>query len=59
MVQPILIDRGQLFLERLVEQLDDLGIALHCRLLFKARPLLRQTPVGKKINGGNLGKICD
>jgi hypothetical protein len=31
-VQPILVDRGQLVLERLVQMLDDLGVALHCRL---------------------------
>ena len=28
-MQPILVDRGQLVPERLVEQLDDLGVALH------------------------------
>jgi hypothetical protein len=28
-VQPILVDRRQLILERLVEELDDLGVALH------------------------------
>ncbi len=32
-MQPILIDRGQLILERLVKQLDDLCIALHVTLL--------------------------
>src|SRR5512141_1082559 len=36
-VQPILIDRGQLFLERLVQQLDDLGIALHPALRVARR----------------------
>jgi hypothetical protein len=30
-VQPVLVDRGQLFLERLVEKLDDFGVALHTR----------------------------
>src|SRR3546814_1412103 len=32
-MQEILVDRGQLVLERLVQEIDDLGIALHGRLL--------------------------
>jgi hypothetical protein len=32
-MQELLVDRGQLVLERLVQKIDDLGIALHRRLL--------------------------
>ena len=35
-MQPILVDRGQLVLERFVEKLDDPRIALHARLPFGA-----------------------
>jgi hypothetical protein len=34
-VKPILVDRGELVLQRLVEQLDDLVVALHHRLLCR------------------------
>jgi hypothetical protein len=36
-VEPILVDRGQLVLERLVEVLDYLIVALHRGLLLWAR----------------------
>jgi hypothetical protein len=33
-VQEILVDRGEFVLQLRVEELDDLGIALHGRVLF-------------------------
>jgi hypothetical protein len=57
-VQPILVDRGQLFLERLVEKLDDLGIALHARLP-NGEALLPRGKFWKHKTGGKLPKTCD
>jgi hypothetical protein len=36
-VEPILVDRGQLVLERLVQELENLVVALHRRLLICPR----------------------
>src|SRR5690349_12811106 len=38
-VQPVLVDRGQLFLERLVQELEDLGVALHGKCLRRVAPM--------------------
>ena len=55
-VQPILVDRGQLVLQRLVEQLDDLVVALHA-VSCSARDITRGAQKAPK-NGGKPRKIA-
>jgi hypothetical protein len=57
-VEPILVDCRQLGPERFVEQLDDLGVALHA-VLLSPWPLTHEAAVWKQKNGGFLRKICD
>jgi hypothetical protein len=47
-MQPILVDRGQLILERFVEELNDLLVALHRGLLKVASPYAPHAGKGSK-----------
>src|SRR4029453_12582402 len=47
-MQPILVDRGQLVLERFVEELNDLLVALHRGLLKMPPPYARGAGKGSK-----------
>jgi hypothetical protein len=50
-MQPILIDRSQLILERLVQKFDDFCIAFHCRFLSDVC-----TSINALIDGREVGK---
>jgi hypothetical protein len=54
-----LVDGGQFFLERFVEQFEDLGIALHLRLLAGEAAVRLPSKQRKRKIGGKPGKTCD
>src|SRR3546814_12127812 len=57
-MQEILVDRGQLVLERLVQEIDDLGIALHGRLLCAGLRLYAIAAAKDRSEERRVGKEC-
>src|SRR4029453_3367906 len=57
-VQPVLVGRRQLVLQRLIEKLDDFGVALHSRLLSARRLYARNAVEESGKSAENCGKCA-